>query len=380
MSTNKENARALVFSLLPLKKTGGGENYTLNCAISISASGIECDLVSPCEREFVYDRSLGRFYRQFNITTIIGGNISYEKQESFREILSKVAYYDTVCIHQYLGNISIYDLILLTHSEQYVIFTNLGFEENAIDFWIRYNHLPNHFFIEISKYSADRFKKYTNNISYVYAGAWKKQLEKISTIRFTEKNKNKFVSVGRILPHKAFEVAIDAVGKNENLVLVGPYSENDYYKKYLNTKSSGKNVYLTGEILSSERDSIIASSIALIANSTSITYQSQKFENSELLGLVIIEALLNNTLPITSSQPALKEVMGVINLKDFVYTERDSKSLRKILKSVISLSEAEYIKFIEQAIKIVEDKFLWDNYWLRVEDEIAQVQYCSVKR
>ncbi|RCJ29126.1 hypothetical protein A6770_01695 [Nostoc minutum NIES-26] len=371
MTVNQKNAKALIFSLLPLKKTGGGENYTLNCASSISASGIECDLISPCEREFVSDRSAGRFYRTFDIRTLIGGDISYEKQESFREILNQVAEYDFICIHQYLAGISVYDFLLLTHSKQKVIFTNLGFEENGIDFWIRYNSLPNHFFIEISEYSAYRFKKLTKNISYVYAGAWKKQLKKVPAMTFSEKNK--FVSVGRILPHKAYEVAIDALNKEQTLILVGPYGENDPYKKYLNTKSSGKNVYLSGEILSSERDNYIASSIALIANSASITYQNQKFDNSELLGLVIIEALLNNTLPITSDQPALKEVMDAIELEYFVYPERDSKYLRKILEFVISLTEEEYSKLIEKARKNVEDKFLWDNYWLRVEDKIAQI-------
>jgi glycosyltransferase involved in cell wall biosynthesis len=371
MYTNIKNAKALVFSLLPLKKTGGGENYTLNCAISISASGIECDLISPCEREFVSDRSAGRFYRAFNMRTLIGGDISYEKQESFRGILDQIPDYDFICIHQYLAGISVYDLLMLTHSEQKIIFTNLGFEENGIDFWIRYNNLPNHFFIEISKYSADRFKKVAKNISYVYAGAWKKQLEKISATKFAEKNK--FVSVGRILPHKAYEVAIDALNKEQTLVLVGPYGENDPYTKYLNTKSAGKNVYLSGEVLSSERDNFIASSIALIANSASTTYQNQKFENSELLGLVIIEALLNNTLPISSDQPALKEVMDVIELKDFIYPERDSKYLRKRLEFVLGLTEEEYSNLIAKARKNVEKQFLWDNYWLRVEDKIARI-------
>lgn len=359
--------RILVISLYPVSATGGGESYTLNCAKALSLEN-ECDLIAPIERGFIADRSLTRFQRLFNINTLIKANVCEIEQRSYQEILKKIGFYDVVFIHQYLAGISVHDMMLLTHSDQTIIFTNLGFEENSFDFWIRYTNLPNHFFIEISEYSANRTKKNTNNVGYVYAGAWKEQLKDISLKKNVEKNK--FISVGRLLPHKAFEIMIEALNKNEALMLVGPYGENDHYQDYLKAKSHGKNVYFTGEILASERDAAINSSIALIANSSSTTYQNRIFEQSELLGLVIIDALINNTLPITSSQPALKEVMEVLNLENLVYEERDSKCLRNVLDAIICLSDIEYYKLIEQAKIVIENKFLWDDYWQHIGNQI----------
>jgi glycosyltransferase involved in cell wall biosynthesis len=362
--------KVLIVSLFPISATGGGENYTLNCAKSVSIKDFKCDLASPSESQFVVDRSVGRFHTYFNKVSLNAGKIDSEKVQKFSEILNQVSDYDFIWIHQYLGGIAIYDLMLVTHNNQNIIFTNLGFEENSIDFWIRYRPLPNHFFIEISDYASERTKKHTKNVSYVYAGAWKKQLVKELPVNIS--HKNKFVSVGRILPHKSFEVAIDALPVEESLVVIGPYGEPSY-KDYLTMKSRSKNVYMTGEIIASERDSIIATSKALIANSSYRTYRNHKFEQSELLGLVIIEALLNGTLPITSSQAALKEVMTALGLTDFIYPERDAIYLRKLIKIVQSLSDSEYISLISKAKQIIINEFLWDNYWIRVKEKVCSL-------
>jgi glycosyltransferase involved in cell wall biosynthesis len=362
----------LLISLFPISSTGGGENYTLNCAKAISIDGdIECYLVAPKEGAFVGDKSRTRFHQIFTKKKLLKGKIVSETSENFKGILHEVCSYDIVFIHQYLAGIAVYDLMSLIHNKQNLILTNLGFEENSEDFWIRYQKLPNHLFLEISDYAAMRSKKYTDNVSYIYGGVWLNQLEKSYSLNKLNK-KNNFVSVGRVLPHKSFEVAIDALLPEQQLVIVGPLGDESYIK-YLTMKSRSKNVLITGKIISSERDSIINSSLALIANSATNTYSNHKFEHSELLGLVILEALVNNTLPITSSQAALKEVMNVLNLTTFIYPERESSDLRKLMGYVVSLSEEDYLNLIEQAKEIIKAEFLWDDYWLRLKAKIAYI-------
>jgi len=364
--------KALVFSILPVKKTGGGEGYTVNCATSISISGTECDLICPVEANFIQIRDSSRFENLCDTTVFIEGKASTSITKKFSEVLMEIPNYRYVWIHQYLGSPLVYDLLLVSHNRQMVLLTNLGFEENYDDFWIRYNKLPNHLFLEISQYSAKRTQNNTSNVSYLYAGAWRNTLEKYLNINLSSKNTRQFVSVGRLLPHKSFETAIDAVSKNEKLVIIGPNSSDTYYKKFLEDKSKGKNVHLVGEMLTSDKDKIISNSIALIANSSSLTYRKQIFEQSELLGLVILEAILSNTLPITSSQPALKEVMDVLNLSELVYPERDSQSLKSKMALVSYLSDFEYKALLDQARKMIEQHFLWDNYWLRVKEMIEK--------
>ncbi len=367
MVVAKQQEKSLVFSFLPVKKVGGGESYTLNCAKTISDTGIECDLIAPSTANFNQLRGSDRFESVFDITLFTGGKSSLQTtEESFIEVLTKIPSYRYVWIHQYLASPIVYDLLLATHHKQIILFTNHGFEENYGDFWIRYNKLPNHFFIEVSQYSASRTQKHTSNVSYVYAGAWKNKVDEVSNT-LLDKTKQ-FVSVGRVLPHKAFEVAIDALTKNDSLVIIGPDCEDHYYKKFLETRARGKNVHFAGEVLSGDKDKIISNSLALIANSSSVTYNHRVFEQSELLGLIIIESIINNTLPISSSQPALKELMAVLKLNNLVYKERDYKSLNSKINLVRSLSHNEYGRLLEQAKEIIRQQFLWDNYWLRVQD------------
>ena len=140
----------------------------------------------------------------FNKTIFIGEQSLHSLvKESFIEILSTISEYKYVWIHQHLATPLVYDILLASDPEQIILFTNLGFEENAEDFWIRYNRVPYHLFIEISQYSASRTQKYTHNVSYVYGGAWKKKLEESfskfiteienATIEFKKDIKNLFL-------------------------------------------------------------------------------------------------------------------------------------------------------------------------------------------
>jgi len=371
MIENKSEGKGLIFSLFPVGKTGGGENYTLNCAISMSISGTKCDLVSPLSVEFHRLKNSERFLNVFERISFRDGKQSSKDTLIFANILNIVPNHKYVWIHQHLAGISTYDLLLVTHSEQKVMFTNHGAEQNYNDFWIRYNRLPNHFFAEVSKYSMSRTKKYTDNVFYIYGGVWKCSLEKY--LKIPIKKNQHFVSVGRVLPHKSFEVAISSLSKNERLIIIGPYEENVSYKHFLETRAKDKNVYMTGKILSDEKNLIISESVALIANSSTMTYKGHKNEQSELLGLVLIESIIHGTLPISSNQPALNEVMLTLDLGELVYKERDIESLRAKMKLVSSLSSQKYQSMILRARNILLQSFLWDDYWLRCKEMVDNI-------
>jgi glycosyltransferase involved in cell wall biosynthesis len=303
--------------------------------------------------------------------------LSTISEKSFGQVLEELNTYQYVWIHQHLASSSVYDILTTARQEQVVLFTNLGFEKNSNDFWIRYEKVPNHFFIEISQYSAKLTRSYTSNVSYAYAGIWQEDLEKAQNM--VHSKKDSFVSVNRVLPHKAIEVTIDALSEKDSLIVVGPSDLDPTYEKFLDLKAKGKKVDRIGAVISDVRDSIISNSIALIASSASSTYKSQSFKQSELLGLVILEAIQNNTIAITSSQPALEEVMSLLNLESFVYTERSSKDLRSKMQLVRSLPSSKYDEIIEQAKDILQQKFLWDDYWLRVKQLVLQELKLHIK-
>jgi glycosyltransferase involved in cell wall biosynthesis len=362
--------KVTIISLYPVSDTGGGESYTLNCAASASFSGLDCELVSPCEKDFCSNSSTSRFSSAFNRRFFANGKLLNAKQESFREVISDLSDCRYVWVHQYLASKSVFDILINTHPAQVILFTNLGFEQNAVDFWIRYGTTPNHLFVEISKYSASRTKQYASNVIYDYAGVWQKQVEKLPNI--ASQKRTHFVSVNRVLTHKAVEVTIDALSENDSLVVIGPDKLDDLYEKFLNIKATGKKVDRIGEVSSDVRNSIISNAVALISSSSTETYRSIRLPHSELLGLVLLEALLNNTIPISSSQPALAEVMNALGLDDFIYPERDSVALNNKMKLVASLSQDKYMEVVNRGRSILEKKFLWDNFWPRLEKLIYQ--------
>jgi hypothetical protein len=362
--------KVTIISLFPVSATGGGESYTLNCAISVSLAGFECELVSPCETGFCNNSSSNRLSSTFNSSLFTNGKLLYTKQESFNQVISELSNCQYVWIHQYLASKSVFDILIATHPDQVILFTNLGFEQNAVDFWIRYSSVPNHLFVEISKYSASRTKKYTSNVIYEYAGVWQKQIER--SPNNLAARRTHFVSVNRVLIHKAIEVTIDALTDRNTLVVIGPKNLDVQYEKFLNVKARGKKIEWLGEVSADVRNGIISNAVALVASSATETYRSFKLEQSELLGLVLLESLLNNTIPISSSQPALAEVMSLLELDDFVYPERNSVCLGDKMKLVTSLSEDDYLKIVNQGKIILDKKFLWDNFWLRIEALVHQ--------
>lgn len=368
--------KVTIISLLPVSATGGGESYTFNCAASVSYSGVECELVSPCERNFCNVSSSSRLFSLFNRSLYVNGKLLYTKQESFRQVLSELSNSRYVWIHQYLASKSVFDILINTHPDQTILFTNLGFEQNIDDFWIRYGKVSNHLFVEISKYSASRTEKYTSNVIYDYAGVWQKQIERLPSSLF-HKRKH-FVSVNRVLPHKAIEVTIDALSENDSLVVIGPDKQDTQYEDFLSVIAKGKKVDRVGEVSANVRNSIISNAFALVSSSSTETYRSLRLAQSELLGLVLLEALLNNTIPISSSQPALEEVMNTLGLHDFVYPERDSIALKNKMKLVTSLSQDNYIEVVSKGKEVLEKKFLWDDFWLRLEKLIHQKIHIGV--
>lgn len=365
---------SLIVSMLSLNAVGGGENFTIQVAIAQSLSGSDCDLVYPLDNNLIFSENTNqkRFQIPFCKVTYSHGQKFDSRLLTFGEVLGLMIDYKTIFIHQYLATPLTYDLINNSHPSQKILYTNNGSEQNIYDFHLRYFSLPSHWFLEISQYSADRIEKriphHQKQIHYVYGGIWKNEIRgtrELSTIIENKRN-DQYISVGRVLPHKSFEIAIDACHKNEQFIIVGPLQKNSDYQKYLNLRAKFKDVTFTGTINSSEKKKLISESFVLLVNSSEITYNQEVFEQSELLGLVILEAIINGTLPITSDQSALQEVMIELELGDLIYKQRNVKDLRKKIDQVKQLSSIEYQEKIQKSIALIQKKFLWDDYSQKV--------------
>jgi glycosyltransferase involved in cell wall biosynthesis len=364
-SPNKPSV-ALV-SLHPVTVVGGGENYTKNCAKCIASFDGKCDLFYP-----VKDLCSGKMSHEFRCSTFSQSEDIQTFDLTFTELLNTLSGYQIVWIHQYLAYPEVYNILLSTHARQSVVFTNHGLEMNANDFWHRYEKFPNHVFLEVSDFSASRTKKYIKDAAFVYGGIWKEDLDKYSGIS-SPKRTDHFVAIGRVLPHKGFEISVSALNRKQHLDVLGPKNIHSTYQKFLTILSLFKDVKFLGHVTEEQKLKVLVESTALIASSASKTISGRECENSELLGIVILEAIAAGTLPIASFQPAFKEIMTTFQLTEFLYPERDSASLRQKIEFVNRLSLEQYSHYIEKARSILAEHFLWDDYWPRVQKVLSKV-------
>jgi glycosyltransferase involved in cell wall biosynthesis len=215
------------------------------------------------------------------------------------------------------------------------------------------NYIPqrNHCFLEISHFSAKRTTRFVPNVAYVWCG-YEYKLEKQMV---SKDHRQGFVMVGRLLPHKRPDFLIDAwVKTNQPLDIIGSCQDKSFLER-LNEKIGEKPIKIHLDISNSRRDRIISESLGLIAPS------SNKPEQSELLGLIIFEALQNGTIPIVSSIPSYIEIMKALGLMDWVFECNSVASLRNVCSSLEVLSNQDYCSLVESARTKARNQFKWDN-------------------
>lgn len=354
--------RVIVISLYSLSSIGGGERYTLDTIRAIEAGGDDCTAYAVVRPEHYqpYPRRLATpFVRVFP-----GNPADFGEVVTLKQLITEVATFDTVVIHQYLSSDIVFDLIGNCASDQTIIFTNLGSEPLIRDFETCFQPSSQCWFIEISDFSAKRSSRFSNQVRCISGGIWRADICPVPARR--GKPAARFCSVGRLLPHKGFEVTVDGIPADFELTIIGPQYDKRYWR-HIKSRASGKKVTFAGAVSESLKRQMIADSDALIASSHTKLYNGVVIEQAELLGLVIFEALAVNTLPIVSNIPPFREVMSDLGLKDFLYEAGDSASLRERICYLRSVSPEALGSSLETARQCMIRRYLWDDYWAKVK-------------
>ena len=114
----------------------------------------------------------------------------------------------------------------------------------------------------------------------------------------------------------------------------------------------------------------MADSDLLIAASIHKLYDGRTLEQAELLGLVILEGIINNLLPIVSDIPPFRWIMEESGLGEYIFPEGDDASLREKIQKAANLSSQDKAALLRSAKKVVADNYSWDTYWPRVCQEV----------
>lgn len=359
--------RILFVSLYPLQDVGGGERYSLDTIRSIRMCGDECVAYAAAARLPPRQTYTDRLGTKF-VKILPGAPATFGEPIEFRDLLSEVSAHDAVVIHQYLSNDLVFDFIGDVASDQPLILTNLGHEPLDQEFRACFQQTPSCWFVEISEYSAARSRKFSRQSVAISAGIWREDIEPAAG---PEAFAGRLCSVGRVLPHKGIEITIKGLPPDCRLTVVGPNREDAAYARWLQSLARGRCVEFTGAIPDEKKRSVVRESDLLVASSHHRLYDNRVIPQPELLGLVIFEALALNTMPLTSSVPSFTEVMGKLELCDYVYPEDESAGLREAIERYRSTPAEEIAGRLRRGRERMQEHYLWDTFWDRIKQGIA---------
>jgi glycosyltransferase involved in cell wall biosynthesis len=366
-------ATASIISQLPLDVVGGGERFTLHTHRSALVSGEVADLWCASGGNPPLEPHQRRMTHPYHKVSHLGGKPVPTETVTLRELLRRQADYDTVVIHQHLANASSLDMLSAAPPTQKIFLTSLGAEPISELFAKAYEPHAGVEIVEISRYAAERVAARGRRASSLSAGVWRADVA-MATPR-PASPELRAIAIGRLLPHKAFEVAIDAVAglaSSVSLTIVGPSSGDAAYERYLAARAGrSRNCHVAGYLDDAARINALARADVLLANSAHLTYSGKRLDQPELLGLVIMEAIAHGVLPIASDIPSFREICEHLGLEQWLYPERNSEALRDLLLAVHALSPSERCRIVRDAAERLAHGYLWDDYWLRLTTRVS---------
>lgn len=366
-------ATAAIISQLPVDVVGGGERFTLHTHRSAIVCGEAVDLWCAAGGNPPLEPHQRRMTHPFHKVSYHGGMPVPTETVTLRELLRRQADYDTVVIHQHLANASSLDMLSAAPPTQKIFLTSLGAEPISELFAKAYEPHAGVEIVEISRYAAERVAARGMRASSLSAGVWRADIAPPTPRPASPELRA--IAIGRLLPHKAFEVAIDAVANldpSASLTIVGPSSGDAAYERYLAAMGGrSRNCHVAGYLDDAARINALARADVLLANSAHLTYSGKRLDQPELLGLVIVEAIAHGVLPIASDIPSFREICEHIGLERWLYPERDSEALRNLLLAAQALSPSQRCRIVRDAAERLAHGYLWDDYWLRLTTRVS---------
>jgi glycosyltransferase involved in cell wall biosynthesis len=173
-------------------------------------------------------------------------------------------------------------------------------------------------------------------------------------------------AIGRVLPHKGFETIIAALRPSDSLHILGPLEHEDPYYKYLMNERTMGSVTFHGPVSEKTKGTFLQECDVLVSASTTSLYDGRTIEQSELLGIVLFEAVAQGKIPFVSNQPAFVEVMELFDGLQYVFPQNDAAALRSLFDKYEQLSADELMDTTRDMQQRLRKKGCFDNYWRRI--------------
>jgi glycosyltransferase involved in cell wall biosynthesis len=317
---------------------GGGERYVSNvCSALISVSkpgSTQCDILSFGEEK-------GLSIKPGVDMIVIDGDPNNITSFAGEKLDNIVEEYDVIHVHQCLLPFGLFIAARAKLANKFVIGTDHGGGEYGnLESFPRLGRLFDIFHAQ-SEFAKSAFSQLTTPIEVIRGPS---DEDSFPLRRRHHHAEGPIISIGRILPHKGFEMIIEAMPEDSELQVVGRPHDSAYLD-HLNTKAEGKNVKFKTSLNDEEIKQLLEKASVYVHASTHFGYNGDFYHKPELLAIAPIEAMMSGVPTLVSSAGALPELTFMNGCMGF----KDQKELK------ICLQSKEYIHKYQAAEKIRRD-------------------------
>ncbi|HEX6508373.1 MAG TPA: glycosyltransferase family 4 protein [Chloroflexota bacterium] len=281
---------------------GGGERYPLELARAL-ASELECELITFGPRASLARDDTGLTIRVVRSFAALGGHPAHPLAPG---LLTALHGADIVHTHHMRSTPSSMSAVTAQLRGQHIVTTDHGLRGSD---WG--GLLPRLFerFLAVSEYSARVLGMPHSRVRVIYGGADPKRFSPDP-----HATREGVLFVGRITPHKGVDRAIAALPAGATLTIAGseghdPHPPERDYPHLLQRMAAEHDVTFLGPVLDEELPALYRRAAVLVLPSVHRTCYGRDMEISELLGLVVLEAMASGTPVVCSALGGLCEVV-----------------------------------------------------------------------
>lgn len=347
----------LILSLHPFATVGGGELFSANAWKAMALHDPDWRLAVPlCATPGALIDSTPMLCHR----TDAAGRMQRTVKCFGRVLQEEVATAEHLWIHQFAASLRFHD-VCWSALDAEIWVTSLGCDPLLDSIAKTAAMFPQLCALEISGYAAARMRARGLPADPLTAGVWEREIQEPSPKR------HGFVAIGRVLPHKGFDVTIRALPRGSELTVVGDPALNEAYAAHLRDCARGRRVHFAGGLPEPEKTALLRSAKFLVASSTHRPWDGTRPDQVELLGLVVLEAVAAGTLPICSDVPSFREIMSLLGLAELVCPEGDGAALEGLMRKAREMSDSDYLRLLDGARQTLRKEYLWDSFASRFD-------------
>jgi glycosyltransferase involved in cell wall biosynthesis len=220
--------------------------------------------------------------------------------------------YDVVHVHQCLLSWGIFIAARARLAGKIVLGTDHGGGENGLI--EAYPLLGGQFdmFHAQAQFATGAFLQMNTPVCVIYGPVD----ETLFPLQSDTRDHTSIVMLGRVMPHKGYEQAIEALPANARLTIVGHPAEADYLS-FLKARALGRQVRFEPELDDAELAQLLGWAGLYLHTGTHHDYAGDFYYKPELLGLAPLEAMSAGTPAIVSTAGALPELGRLVGCRVF---------------------------------------------------------------